>query len=67
MTVDEIHRGEIEHLQAMLRMLNDINYRLRAALEHYGQHTYSCNSEHGRFPKRCSCGFNAALELGKDE
>lgn len=67
MTVDEIHRGEIEELQSELRMFRDICYRLRAALEHYGQHTYACTSEHGRFRTRCSCGFHAALELGKEQ
>lgn len=37
--------------------------QLRAALKQYGQHAYACSSEHGRYPKRCSCGFDIALML----
>lgn len=37
--------------------------RLRAALKRYGQHYYSCQSEHGRYAKRCTCGFTKLMTM----
>lgn len=53
----------IKELETVLADRTFERDQLRAALKRYGQHAYPCASEHGRFPKRCSCGFDIALML----
>lgn len=52
---------QIEELRARVAGLEGRVRGYREMLEHYGQHSYPCASEHGRFPKRCTCGLRAAL------
>lgn len=57
----ERYIGMLDKLTTALTECRGQAAKLSHALKRYGTHAYTCKSEHGRYPARCSCGLHEVL------